>query len=66
LVPKIQGVRYEELAPLLLNEMQHERKETIAKIDAQAAEISALRQQLAGIQAALLTMQPKDQLVARR
>jgi hypothetical protein len=59
---KIQGVRYEELAPMLLSEMQ--RKER--KIDAQAAQISELKQQLAGIRAALVTLQPKEQLVAQR
>ena len=42
---KIQGVRYDELAPMLLNEMQNERKETAAKINAQAAEIRDLKQQ---------------------
>jgi hypothetical protein len=58
----IQGVRYDELAPMLLSEMQKLER----KIDAQAAEISELQQQLAGIQAALITLQPKDQLVAQR
>jgi hypothetical protein len=58
----IQGVRYDELAPMLLSEMQKEER----KIDAQAAEISELKQQLAGIQAALVNLQPKDQLVAQR
>jgi septal ring factor EnvC (AmiA/AmiB activator) len=42
---KIQSVRYDELAPMLLNEMQNERKETTAKINAQAAEIRDLKQQ---------------------
>ena len=58
----IQGVRYDELAPMLLSEMQKQER----KIDAQAGEISELKQQLAGIQAALATFQPKDQLVAQR
>jgi hypothetical protein len=40
----IQGVRYDELAPMLLNEMQRERKETTAKINAQAAQIRDLKQ----------------------
>jgi hypothetical protein len=51
---RIDGVRYDELAPMLLNEVQK-----------QAAEIRDLKQQLAGIQAAL-KLQPKDQLVAQR
>jgi hypothetical protein len=49
---KIQGVRYEELAPMLLKEMQSERKTTSDKIRAlldknaqQAAEIRDLKQQ---------------------
>ena len=58
----IQGVRYDELAPMLLSEMQKQMK----KIDTQAAEISELKQQLAGIQAALVTLQPKQQLVEQR
>jgi trimeric autotransporter adhesin len=58
----IQGVRYDELAPMLLSEVQKQER----KIDAQAAQISELKQQLAGIQAALATFQPKDQLVAKR
>jgi hypothetical protein len=58
----IQGVRYDELAPMLLSEMQKQE----LKIDAQAAEISELKRQLAGIQAALVTLQPKDQLFGQR
>ena len=58
----IQGVRYDELAPMLLSEMQKQMQ----KIDAQAAEISELKQQLAGVQAALVTLQPKYQLVEQR
>ena len=59
---KIQGVRYEELAPMLLNEMQQ-----------QAAEIRGLKQQVAKMnylqlemRAALVALKSKDQLVARR
>ena len=59
---RIQGVRYEELAPMLLNEVQHQQRIN----SAQAAKIASLEQQLAGIQAALLKLQPKDQLVAER
>jgi hypothetical protein len=75
----IQGVRYEELAPMLLGEMQHERREMAEKFEAQAAEIRDLKQQkkqyatLAEVnelkqqlQAALLKLQSKDELVARR
>jgi hypothetical protein len=58
---RIQGVHYEELAPMLLSELQQQQK-TAAK---QAAEIRDLKQQLAGIQAALMK-QPKDELFAKR
>jgi hypothetical protein len=73
---KIQGVRYDELAPMLLNEVQ--KQQTIAvtlvaqhevdavKLDTQAAKIASLEQQLSGIQAALANLQPHHQLVAQR
>jgi hypothetical protein len=73
---KIQGVRYEELAPMLLNEMQKQRSIVVtlvgqhevdaAKLDAQAAKIATLEHQLAGIQSALLNLQPQHHLVAQR
>jgi len=54
---KIQGVHYEELAPMLLSEMQQQQRinavqaaknaEQSATITAQAAEISALERQIA-------------------
>jgi hypothetical protein len=52
---RIDGVRYDELAPMLLNEAQK-----------QAAEIRDLKQQPAGIQAARAKLQSKDKLVAQR
>jgi trimeric autotransporter adhesin len=51
----IQGVRYEELAPMLLNEAQEQRQE-----------IGQLKQQLEQLRAALLKLQAKDALVAQR
>lgn len=51
---KIQGVRYEELAPMLLNEAQQQRKE-----------IDQLKQQLAQLQA-MVKLQTKSELVAER
>jgi hypothetical protein len=73
---RIDGVRYDELAPMLLNEMQEQQKvvaaqsEKIAAQDqraqAQDAKIAQLQEQLTGIQAALVKMQSTDQLVARR
>jgi hypothetical protein len=63
---RIQGVRYEELAPMLLGEMQHERKEMAEKLDAQAAEIRDLKKLVAKMQAGLLKLNAKDELVAQR
>ncbi len=73
---RIDGVRYDELAPMLLNEVQKQEK----KIDAQektnadqAAEIRDLKQQVAELnilkqemRAALVALRSRDQLVARR
>jgi hypothetical protein len=65
---KIQGVRYDELAPVLLNELQRQAAE-IRDLKRQQgryaseAELKDLRQQL---QAALLKLQTKDELVAQR
>jgi hypothetical protein len=59
---RIDGVRYDELAPMLLNELQKQQHAAAH----QAAEIRALKRQLAEIQAALSRRQPGDQLVARR
>ena len=52
---RIDGVRYDELAPLLLNEVQQ-----------QAAEIRDLKRLVVEMQAGLLKLQAKDQLVAQR
>jgi hypothetical protein len=65
----IQGVRYEELAPMLLNEMQRQAQ-TIASQARRAAsqeeEIRRLEAQLSEIRAALPPPQGKDPMVARR
>jgi hypothetical protein len=52
---RIQGVRYEELAPMLLSEMQQ-----------QAAEIRDLKKLVVEMQAGLLKLQAKEELVAQR
>jgi hypothetical protein len=72
----IQGVRYDELAPMLLNEVQQQERKinAQAKTNAdQAAEIRDLKQQAAELnnlklemRAALEALKFKDQLVARR
>jgi hypothetical protein len=48
-------VRYDELAPMLLNETQQ-----------QATQIRELKQQVAEMHAALLKLQAKDERVAQR
>jgi hypothetical protein len=72
---RIDGVRYDELAPMLLNEMQQQKKSLAAQAKeigdlkqrekkfASESEVSELKQQL---QAALAALQAKDQLVAQR
>jgi hypothetical protein len=59
---KIQSVRCDERAPMLLNEVQKQQQVNAV----QAAKIDSLERQLAGIQAALFTLQPRDELVAQR
>ena len=57
---RIDGVRYDELAPMLLNEVQQQQH----KIDAQTAEIRDLKKLVVETQAGLLKLQSKDELVA--
>ena len=59
---RIDGVRYDELAPMLLNELQ-KQQQTIA---VQAAQLRDMQQQLAEIRATLVKQPNKDQLVAQR
>jgi hypothetical protein len=69
---RIDGVRYDELAPMLLNEMQQQQRIN----EAQAAEIRDLKQQqktvgemqkqMAEMHAALLKLQAKDEFMAQR
>jgi hypothetical protein len=70
----IQGVHYEELAPILLNEVQQQQSTIEAqavKIDAltaqsdsQSAEIRELKKSVLEMQAGILELQSKDELVA--
>jgi len=48
---QIDGVRYDELAPMLLNEVQQQLTQTTEKFDAQAAQIRELKQELAELKA---------------
>ena len=73
---RIDGVRYDELAPMLLNEMERQHAQMAEKIDTQAAKIASLEQQvakvdyleheLAEMRTALAALQSKDQVVAQR
>jgi hypothetical protein len=70
---RIDGVRYDELSPMLLNEMQQQRTQMTQKIAAQAAELADLKQQVTELNdlkqelhAALDALKAKDQLVAQR
>jgi endosialidase-like protein len=56
---RIDGVRYDALAPMLLNEMQKRN-------EAQDAEMRDLKRQMADIHAALLKLQTKDERIAQR
>jgi trimeric autotransporter adhesin len=59
---RIDEVRYDELAPLLLNEMQRQQKAATA----QAAQLRDVQRQLAVMQAAFAKLQTKDEFVANR
>jgi len=63
---RIDGVRYDELAPMLLNAMQKRDAAQAEKNAAQATEIRDLKQQVAEMHAALLKLQAKDERVAQR
>jgi hypothetical protein len=70
---RIDGVRYDELAPMLLNEMQREHTQLTAKIDSQAEDIRNLKQQVAKVNelqqrldAVLQHLKARDELVAQR
>ncbi len=58
---RIDGVRYGELAPMLLNEVQKEHEamaRLVADHETDAAKIASLEQQLAEIHAALAALRP--------
>jgi Tfp pilus assembly protein PilO len=65
-------VRYDELAPMLLNEVQKQATEIRALKEqqkqsvAQAEQLRDVQQQLAELHAALAKLQSKDELVAQR
>src|ERR1039457_2324139 len=70
---RINGARYDELAPMLLNEMQQQHEQMTRKTDLQAVEIRDLKAQVAQLndlkqelRAALRQLESKDELIAQR
>jgi hypothetical protein len=77
---RIDGVRYDELAPMLLNELQKQRSAAVAqheadamKMDAQAARIASLERKVAEVDdlkqqlsAVVQDLKVRDELVAQR
>ena len=59
---KIQGVRYDELAPILVKEVQKQA----ADIKRYQQGVAEMRKELAELHAAFLKLQAKDELLARR
>jgi hypothetical protein len=62
---RIDGVRYDELAPMLLNEMQHQDAK-IRGLEQQLSKVNDLERELAQMHAALAALQSGEQLVAQR
>ena len=65
---RIDGVRYDELAPMLLNEVQQQQKQLAAQANinaAQAAQLRDVQQQLANMQTAVLRLREKNDVVAQ-
>jgi hypothetical protein len=62
---RIDGVRYDELAPMLLNELQKQDAK-IRGLEQQVANVNELQHELAEMRTALAAMQSKNQLVAQR
>jgi hypothetical protein len=59
---KIQGVRYEELAPMLLNEVQSQARE----LSDQHQQLAELKRQNQSMQEAIATLLAKRDAIARR
>jgi hypothetical protein len=62
---QLQGVHYEELAPMLLHEMQKQAAK-ITSLERQVRKINELECELAEMRTALAELKSKDQLVAQR
>jgi hypothetical protein len=69
---RIDGVRYDELAPMLLNEVQQQQQKIgiqdtkIRDLEQQVAELKDLKQQMAVMSVALQKLHSKDGIVAQR
>jgi hypothetical protein len=69
---RIDGVRYDELAPMLLNEAQKQQQKNAAQdaeihaLKQQVAELKDLKQQMAVMSAALQKLESKDEFIAQR
>ena len=69
---RIQGVRYDELAPMLLNEVQKQQQVNraqaarIASLEQQVTKVNDLEHELAEMRTALAALKLNDQLVAQR
>jgi hypothetical protein len=59
---KVEGVRYDELAPILVSEMQQRQRVNAA----QAAAIRELKNLVVEMQAGLIKLQSEDELVTQR
>jgi hypothetical protein len=62
----IDGVRYDELAPMLLNEMQQQHAQMTEKIEALTQQVAKLQTINQATQVALRKLLAKDELVAQR
>jgi hypothetical protein len=62
---KIQGVRYDELAPMLLKEVQ-KQDARIRGLEQKVAKVNDLERELAEMHATLIALQSTGQLVAQR
>jgi hypothetical protein len=63
---RIDGVRYDELAPMLLNEMQQQRTQMTEEIEVQSRQLHEVQRQLAVLQAAFAKLQSADTRIAQR
>ena len=63
---KIQGVRYEELGPMLLNEVQHQRRELDALKRQLERQARLLKQQNESVQKLMASASRKSSVMAMR